>query len=51
MTDDRSVPLDDHPVHQDRFRLEGETGYGIFEHGSFGRHDPSGVTGFDSGAP
>ncbi|MFF7750658.1 hypothetical protein ACFZCP_15660 [Streptomyces sp. NPDC007971] len=37
--------------HAARFRLDGHTGYGIFEHGSFGRHDPSGFTGFDSVAP
>jgi hypothetical protein len=37
--------------HSARFRLDGRTGYGIFEHGSFGRHDPSGFTGFDSVAP
>ncbi|MBE8475166.1 hypothetical protein [Streptomyces justiciae] len=34
--------------HAARFRLDGRTGHGIFEHGSFGRHDPSGFTGFDS---
>ncbi|EST21335.1 hypothetical protein [Streptomyces roseochromogenus] len=34
--------------HSARFRLDGQTGHGIFEHGSFGRHDPSGFTGFDS---
>ncbi|MFJ3671632.1 hypothetical protein ACIPSE_34745 [Streptomyces sp. NPDC090106] len=34
--------------HAARFRLDGRVGYGIFEHGSFGRHDPSGFTGFDS---
>ncbi|MER5889887.1 hypothetical protein ABT160_39185 [Streptomyces sp. NPDC001941] len=34
--------------HSARFTLEGRTGYGIFEHGSFGRHDPSGFTGYDS---
>ncbi|MFF3939730.1 hypothetical protein [Streptomyces phaeofaciens] len=34
--------------HAARFRMDGQTGYGIFEHGSFGRHDPSGFTGFDS---
>jgi hypothetical protein len=37
--------------HAARFRLDGRTGHGIFEHGSFGRHDPSGFTGFDSVAP
>ncbi|POX56005.1 hypothetical protein C3489_07550 [Streptomyces sp. Ru71] len=34
--------------HAARFRFEGRIGYGIFEHGCFGRHDPSGFTGFDS---
>lgn len=34
--------------HAARFRLDGRVGHGIFEHGSFGRHDPSGFTGFDS---
>ncbi|MFI6643061.1 hypothetical protein [Streptomyces sp. NPDC050504] len=34
--------------HAARFTLEGRTGYGIFEHGSFGRHDPSGFTGYAS---
>nr|WP_206327657.1 hypothetical protein [Streptomyces sp. S3(2020)] len=37
--------------HAARFRLDGRIGHGIFEHGSFGRHDPSGFTGFDSVAP
>ncbi|MCI3277416.1 hypothetical protein [Streptomyces cylindrosporus] len=37
--------------HAARFRLDGRTGYGIFEHGSFGRHDPSGFTDFKSTAP
>ncbi|MEU3618724.1 hypothetical protein ABZ725_41345 [Streptomyces sp. NPDC006872] len=37
--------------HAARFRLDGREGHGIFEHGSFGRHDPSGFTGFDSVAP
>ncbi|MEU9152175.1 hypothetical protein AB0D59_16900 [Streptomyces sp. NPDC048417] len=37
--------------HSARFRLDGRVGHGIFEHGSFGRHDPSGFTGFDSVAP
>jgi hypothetical protein len=34
--------------HSARFRLDGRTGHGIFEHGSFGRHDPSGFTAPDS---
>jgi hypothetical protein len=37
--------------HAARFTLDGQVGHGIFEHGSFGRHDPSGFTGFDSVAP
>jgi len=37
--------------HAARFRLDGRTGHGIFEHGSFGRHDPSGFTDFTSVAP
>lgn len=31
-------------AHAARFRLDGQVGYGIFEHGSFGRHDVSGRT-------
>lgn len=37
--------------HAARFRLDGRTGHGIFEHGSFGRHDPSGFEDFGSTAP
>ncbi|MFE2990101.1 hypothetical protein [Streptomyces sp. NPDC059262] len=37
--------------HAARFTLDGQVGHGIFEHGSFGRHDPSGFTGYDSVAP
>uniref|UniRef100_A0AAU2VCM2 Uncharacterized protein n=1 Tax=Streptomyces sp. NBC_00003 TaxID=2903608 RepID=A0AAU2VCM2_9ACTN len=37
--------------HAARFTLDGQTGYGIFEHGSFGRHDPSGFTDYTSVAP
>ncbi|MEV0218962.1 hypothetical protein [Streptomyces sp. NPDC050704] len=37
--------------HAARFTLDGQVGHGIFEHGSFGRHDPSGFSGFDSVAP
>ncbi|MFH0516866.1 hypothetical protein ACHBTE_06765 [Streptomyces sp. M41] len=37
--------------HAARFRLEGRVGHGIFEHGSFGRHDPSGFADFTSVAP
>ncbi|MEV6400712.1 hypothetical protein AB0M39_39045 [Streptomyces sp. NPDC051907] len=57
-TDRRVYDLGDpagHPMaaygvtdHSARFTLEGRTGYGIFEHGTFGRHDPSGFTGYDS---
>ncbi|MFJ7157622.1 hypothetical protein ACIQUQ_22140 [Streptomyces sp. NPDC101118] len=60
-TDRRVYDLSDpaaHPMaafgvtdHSARFTLDGQTGYGIFEHGSFGRHDPSGFTGYDSVAP
>ncbi|WP_107450681.1 hypothetical protein [Streptomyces silvensis] len=37
--------------HAARFTLDGRVGHGVFEHGSFGRHDPSGFTGFGSVAP
>ncbi|WP_370102107.1 hypothetical protein [Streptacidiphilus sp. MAP12-20] len=37
--------------HAARFTLDGEIGHGIFEHGSFGRHDPSGFADFSSVAP
>ncbi|MFB9513089.1 hypothetical protein [Streptomyces purpureus] len=37
--------------HAARFTMDGRVGHGIFEHGSFGRHDPSGFTGYDSVAP
>jgi len=30
---------------------DGREGWGLFEHGTFGRHDPSGFTGWDSLAP
>ncbi len=30
---------------------DGTVGHGMFEHGTFGRHDPSGFTGWDSVAP
>lgn len=60
-TDRRTYDLSDpaaHPMaaygvidHAARFTLDGQTGYGIFEHGSFGRHDPSGFTDFASVAP
>ncbi|MFD5148479.1 hypothetical protein [Streptomyces sp. NPDC058401] len=60
-TDRRTYDLSDpaaHPMaafgvtdHSARFTLEGRTGYGIFEHGSFGRHDPSGFADYGSVAP
>ncbi len=34
--------------HVARATCDGDTGTGIFEHGTFGRHDPSGFTGWDS---
>ncbi len=41
--------------HVGRFTLRGaageSVGYGLFEHGSFGRHDPSGFADFGSVAP
>ncbi|MEI5103560.1 hypothetical protein RB200_39940 [Streptomyces sp. PmtG] len=37
--------------HAARCTLDGRVGHGIFEHGTFGRHDPSGFTGFGSVAP
>ncbi|MCZ4611293.1 hypothetical protein O3S80_47590 [Streptomyces sp. Lzd4kr] len=58
-TDRRTYDLTEpHPLaaygvtdHAARFRLDGRTGHGIFEHGSFGRHDPSGFADFKSVAP
>ncbi|MFF2999996.1 hypothetical protein ACFVTC_36425 [Streptomyces sp. NPDC057950] len=60
-TDRRTYDLSDpaaHPRaaygvvdHAARCTLDGQVGHGIFEHGSFGRHDPSGFTGFGSVAP
>ncbi|MFJ3699202.1 hypothetical protein ACIPW9_34630 [Streptomyces sp. NPDC090052] len=60
-TDRRSYDMSDpaaHPAaaygvtdHAARFTLDGQVGHGIFEHGSFGRHDPSGFTGYASVAP
>ncbi|MFE6838244.1 hypothetical protein ACFVFI_25845 [Streptomyces sp. NPDC057705] len=57
-TDRRTYDLSDpaaHPMaafgvtdHSARFTLDGQTGHGIFEHGSFGRHDPSGFTDYSS---
>ncbi|UGY90325.1 hypothetical protein [Streptomyces gobiensis] len=37
--------------HAARFTLDGQVGHGIFEHGSFGRHDPSGFTGYADTGP
>ncbi|KIF07054.1 hypothetical protein PL81_04135 [Streptomyces sp. RSD-27] len=60
-TDRRAYDLSDpaaHPMaafgvtdHAARFTLAGRTGFGIFEHGSFGRHDPSGFADYASVAP
>ncbi|MFI1396848.1 hypothetical protein [Streptomyces sp. NPDC020681] len=60
-TDRRVYDLSDpaaHPMaaygvtdHSARFTLDGRTGHGIFEHGSFGRHDPSGFTSYAAVAP
>ncbi|MFB7467022.1 hypothetical protein ACFCZ1_26605 [Streptomyces sp. NPDC056224] len=57
-TDRRVYDLSDpsaHPMaafgvtdHSARFTLDGQTGHGIFEHGSFGRHDPSGFADHSS---
>ncbi|MGW7521541.1 hypothetical protein ACWGJ2_38845 [Streptomyces sp. NPDC054796] len=53
LSDPSAHPLSAYGVtdHAARFTLEGRTGYGIFEHGSFGRHDPSGFTGYGDTAP
>jgi len=37
--------------HSARVTHDGQVGYGIFEHGSIGRHDPSGMTDLGSVAP
>ncbi|MEZ5204881.1 MAG: hypothetical protein R2701_11015 [Acidimicrobiales bacterium] len=37
--------------HVGRATLDGEEGWGLFEHGTFGRHDPSGFVDFGSVAP
>ncbi|MEU6759015.1 hypothetical protein [Streptomyces sp. NPDC046685] len=60
-TDRRVFDLSDpaaHPMaafgvtdHAARFTLDGQVGHGIFEHGSFGRHDPSGFADYSSVAP
>jgi hypothetical protein len=37
--------------HLARATCEGQTGYGIFEHGTVGRHDPTGMAGLMAVAP
>jgi hypothetical protein len=37
--------------HVGRATLEGAEGWGLFEHGTMGRHDPSGFSGWESVAP
>jgi len=37
--------------HVARATCDGELGFGLFEHASFGRHEPSGFEGWDSVAP
>ena len=37
--------------HVGRATLDGKEGWGLFEHGTFGRHDPSGFADFGSVAP
>ena len=37
--------------HVARATCGGREGWGLFEHGTFGRHDPSGFSGWDSVAP
>jgi hypothetical protein len=37
--------------HVGRARIDGQEGWGLFEHGTFGRHDPSNFTGWESLAP
>jgi hypothetical protein len=37
--------------HVGRATLDGQEGWGLFEHASFGRHDPSGMTDWGSVAP
>ncbi|MFJ5078467.1 hypothetical protein ACIP8Z_28230 [Streptomyces sp. NPDC088553] len=52
LTDPAAHPMAAYGVtdHAARFTLDGHTGYGIFEHGSFGRHDPSGFADHTSTA-
>ena len=42
------VAMDEFPIHQAPLSLEGS---GMFEHGTFGRHDPSGFAGYELQAP
>ncbi|MFD9905701.1 hypothetical protein [Streptomyces sp. NPDC059063] len=53
LSDPAAHPLAAYGVidHAARCTLDGRVGHGIFEHGTFGRHDPTGFTGFDSAAP
>ena len=37
--------------HVGRATCNGQVGWGLFEHASFGVHAPSGMTGWDSVAP
>jgi len=37
--------------HVARATCEGGEGWGMFEHETFGRHEPSGFTGWESVAP
>jgi hypothetical protein len=37
--------------HLARATCDGHEGWGIFEHGNIGRHDPSGFSGYESVAP
>lgn len=54
-------PLDEHPIqskvpwggtdHLARATCDGQTGFGSFEHGTVGRHLPTGMTDLSSVAP
>ena len=37
--------------HVGKATIDGQVGWGLFEHGTIGRHDPSGFTDFASVAP
>jgi hypothetical protein len=37
--------------HPGRATIDGQEGFGLFEHGTFGRHDPSGFADWGSVAP